>query len=197
MLEPVPAAGAQVGLVRLVDGDLVVVELDRGDGRVAPVPGEVRVVVDDLILVVVVLVVLVVRVVLIVLVHVLDLVVVLIRVVVAGLVLVVLDVVDLAVPVAVLVVVLPERPALEVADQGSELARQGVDLVAAQSGPRGQLRLGVVEDAVEPHHERVVALPLVARLGQAPVHLGEGGVERGAPDRALGKRDHRVLAFMQ
>ena len=90
-----------------------------------------------------------------------------------------------------------ERAALQVADQRGELAGEGVDLVPAQRRAGGQLRLGIVEDAVEPEHERVVALPLVARLGQAAVHLGEGGVECGAPDRAFGKRDRRVLAFMQ
>ena len=90
-----------------------------------------------------------------------------------------------------------ERPALEVADQRGELAGEGIDLVAAQRRAGGELRLGVVEDAVEAEDERVVALPLVARLGQAAVHLGDRGVERGAPDRAFGKRDRGVLAFMQ
>ena len=147
----------------------------------------------------VVVVLVLVLVVVLVLVIVLVIVVVLIGVVLAGLVVVLivdLDVVRVAVPVAVLLVVL-ERPPLEVADQGGELAGQGVDLVAPQRRPGGELRLGVVEDAVEAEDERVVALPLIARLEQPTVHLGDRGVERGAPDRALGERDRWVLAFMQ
>ena len=90
-----------------------------------------------------------------------------------------------------------EGPPFQVADQRGELSRQRVDLVAAKRGPRGELGLRVVEDAVKAEDERVVALPLVARLRQAALHLGECGVERCTPDRALGERDRWVLAFMQ
>jgi hypothetical protein len=90
-----------------------------------------------------------------------------------------------------------KRAPLEVADQRRELPRQRVDLVAAQRGAGRQLRLGVVQHPLEPEDEGIVAPPLVARLGQAATHLGQGGVERGAPDRALSERDRGVLAFMQ
>jgi hypothetical protein len=207
MLEPVSAPSAGIRECRLLHRDVVVVELDRGDRRIAPVSGVLLVILNVLVLVLVVDVLVEVLVLLEVLVLVEVLVVILVLVVVlAGLVrgleladlllVLLLDLVGLAVPVAVLVV-LVERAALEVADQRGELARERVDLVAAQRRAGGQLRLGVVQDAVEPEDERVVAPPLVARLGQAALHLGQGGVEGGAADRAFGERDRRVLAFMQ
>ena len=77
--------------------------------------------------------------------------------------------------------------ALELGDDRGQRAGERVDLVLVELGPVEQARLLLVEQPLEPEHQRVVAAPLEARYLGAVVELGQGGVDGQAPGGARGR----------
>ena len=104
-----------------------------------------------------------------------------------------LFVLGLVVPVAVPVLL----ALLVLRDELGEHPGQRVDLVAAELGPRREPRRAVVDDALEPEHERVAHLPLGRRGAQARLHLGERVVERTPPGTAGRQHVGGVLVLLE
>jgi hypothetical protein len=86
------------------------------------------------------------------------------------------------------------RAALRLGEQRGQRARQRVDLVRVEQRALGELRLVVVEHALEAHHQRELAAPLRRGLLGAGLELGHRGVERAASRRARGERRLRILS---
>jgi hypothetical protein len=85
-------------------------------------------------------------------------------------------------------------PGLQLGGERGQRARQGVDLVRAQLGAVGEVRLFLGEKPLEPQQERVVAPPLDRRLLAAGLDLLQRGVEGVAASGALGQRLAGVLS---
>ena len=100
--------------------------------------------------------------------------------------------VAVAVPVAVGLVV-----ALARGDQLGEHPGERVDLVAAEHGARGRVRLGLGEYALEAEQEAVAHLPLRRRRRASRVDLGDRLVERAPAGGALSERLGRILALAE
>ena len=105
--------------------------------------------------------------------------------------LLVLFVLDLGERVAVPVRVVR---ALARRDQLGQHSRERVDLVAAERGTGGRVRLGICEHALEPEHEAVAHLPVRARRTRPRVHLGDRVVERATARCAGRQRLSGILA---
>ena len=80
--------------------------------------------------------------------------------------------------------------ALRRRDQLGEHPGERVDLVAAERGAGGGVRLGVGEHALEAEHQAVAHLPGGARVAPAGLDLGERVVERAPARRS--RREHLV-----
>src|SRR5262249_34256762 len=70
-----------------------------------------------------------------------------------------------------------------------------VDLVAAERGAGGGVRLRLGEHALESEQEAVADLPLLRRSLPSRVHLGDRFVERAAAGCALPQCLGRILAL--
>jgi hypothetical protein len=80
-------------------------------------------------------------------------------------------------------------------DQLGQHPRQRIDLMAAQLGPRLQLRRPLAEHPFQPEHQRVADLPLRRRLGASGFDLLHCVVKGTAAGRA--GREHRLWVFVR
>ena len=87
--------------------------------------------------------------------------------------------------------------ALRCGDQLGEHPGERVDLVLAERGAGGGVRLRLAEHPLEPEHQRVAHLPLRARPGVARLDLGGRVVERATPRRSRGEHLLDVFAVMK